>query len=207
MAVTLADTRFRTKNRLVMQCRKICFCLINLSRESGHRANVRNRSLRIRNLPPGTQEGLLHQTLEKSASVKRVEVFADKDEALVELENAAVRCCDLEIQIDFSIFSSVQDVGKLLLLAQPIVFNGNALELSAEDLGGSSVSRPATVPPATGGGLFVPRAAASRPRAGLGSKKRVTAVLPVSSTSQSPLNSSQGKGQDDFRKMLGGSGH
>ncbi|KAI0916773.1 hypothetical protein AcW1_007863 [Taiwanofungus camphoratus] len=171
MAVTLADTRFRTKNR-----------------ESGHRANVRNRSLRIRNLPPGTQEGLLHQTLEKSASVKRVEVFADKDEALVELENAA-------------------DVGKLLLLAQPIVFNGNALELSAEDLGGSSVSRPATVPPATGGGLFVPRAAASRPRAGLGSKKRVTAVLPVSSTSQSPLNSSQGKGQDDFRKMLGGSGH
>jgi squamous cell carcinoma antigen recognized by T-cells 3 len=46
--------------------------------------------LRIRDLPPGTQEGLLQQTLEKFALVKRVEIFSEKNEALIELENAAV---------------------------------------------------------------------------------------------------------------------
>lgn len=47
--------------------------------------------MRIRGLPPNTQEGLLQQTLEKIAPVKRVEVFEDKHEAVAELENAAVR--------------------------------------------------------------------------------------------------------------------
>ena len=46
--------------------------------------------MRVRKLPPGTQEGLLQQALEKHAKVKRVEVFADIGEADVELENAAV---------------------------------------------------------------------------------------------------------------------
>lgn len=58
--------------------------------EPGHRAEVRNRSVRIRNLPASTQEGLLQQTLEKYAIVKRVEVFADLNEAEVELENPVV---------------------------------------------------------------------------------------------------------------------
>jgi hypothetical protein len=46
--------------------------------------------VRIRKLPKGTQEGLLQQTLEKYAVVKRVEVFSNLNEATVELENAAV---------------------------------------------------------------------------------------------------------------------
>jgi squamous cell carcinoma antigen recognized by T-cells 3 len=51
---------------------------------------VRNRSIRIRGLPDGTQEGLLQQLLEKLAAVKRVEVLADKREAVAELESPAV---------------------------------------------------------------------------------------------------------------------
>lgn len=53
-------------------------------------AEARSRSVYIKNLPAGTQEGLLQQILEKVAPVKRVEVFLDKQEAVVELENPAV---------------------------------------------------------------------------------------------------------------------
>jgi hypothetical protein len=53
-------------------------------------ADAKNRSVHIRNLPAGAQEGLLQQVLEKLAKVKRVEVFSDKNEAVVELENASV---------------------------------------------------------------------------------------------------------------------
>ena len=49
--------------------------------------------MRVRNLPAGTQEGLLQQALEKHALIKRVEVFHDLNEADVELENAAVCLC------------------------------------------------------------------------------------------------------------------
>ncbi|CCM02468.1 uncharacterized protein FIBRA_04567 [Fibroporia radiculosa] len=168
IAVTLADTRNRAKNR-----------------DPNHRVDVRNRSLRIRNLPANTQEGLLQQVLEKLAPVARVEVFTDKGEADVEFENAT-------------------DAGKLLLRSEPIVFNGNILELLAEAPGGSSASRSsATVPAASG--LFLPRSALSRPRAGLGSKKRTTVVAAGSAPSSSrPQSFSQAKGQDDFRKMLSG---
>lgn len=41
-------------------------------------------------MPPGAQEGLLQQVLEKIVPVKRVEVFLDKQEALVELPSAVV---------------------------------------------------------------------------------------------------------------------
>ena len=57
----------------------------------GRVAEARNRSVRVRNLPAGTQEGLLQQALEKIAPVKRVQVFVDQQEAVVELESAAVR--------------------------------------------------------------------------------------------------------------------
>lgn len=55
----------------------------------GRRADARNRSVRVRNIPSGTQEGLLHQLLEHSL-VKRTEIFAALNEAVVELENPAV---------------------------------------------------------------------------------------------------------------------
>lgn len=53
-------------------------------------AETRSKSVRVRNLPPATQEGLLQQTLEKHALVKRVEVFQNLNEAVVELESHAV---------------------------------------------------------------------------------------------------------------------
>lgn len=61
-----------------------------MSRDPSRRTDARNRSIRVRKLPPNTQEGLLQQFLEKLAPVKRVEVFADRAEAEVEFENAAV---------------------------------------------------------------------------------------------------------------------
>ncbi|EPQ51022.1 hypothetical protein GLOTRDRAFT_66218 [Gloeophyllum trabeum ATCC 11539] len=164
IAVTLADTRRAKK-----------------SHEAGSRSEVRSRSVRLRNLPPGTQEGLLQQALEKIARVKRVEVFANLNEAVAELDNPA-------------------EAGKLLLLPNPITFNGNVLDISEET---GSGSRPAAPPPKAGG-LFVPRAAVSRPRAGLGKQRKPVAVGSQSS-SQTPSSGAQGvKGQDDFRKMLGG---
>jgi squamous cell carcinoma antigen recognized by T-cells 3 len=64
----------------------------NVVTDSGlsRQADVRSRSVRVRNLPPGSQEGLLQQVLEKYAVVKRVEIFTEKNEAVVELENPAV---------------------------------------------------------------------------------------------------------------------
>lgn len=53
-------------------------------------AEVVNRSVRVRGLPAGTQEGLLQQALEKIVKVERVEVFEDKHEAVAELETPAV---------------------------------------------------------------------------------------------------------------------
>ncbi|KAI0081583.1 hypothetical protein K474DRAFT_1703756 [Panus rudis PR-1116 ss-1] len=180
IAVTLADTR-RSKKPA-----------------TGRKPEIKNRSVRIKNLPPGTQEGLLQQALEKRGAVKRVEVFADKNEAVAELENPA-------------------EAGKLLLHPDPLVFNGNTLELTEETL--ADATRP-VAPPVTGG-LFVPRSAVSRPRAGLGSKKgrggavvsaaaagnRPGPSVPSTQTSNTTGQAGAGaktKGQDDFRKMLGG---
>ena len=53
-------------------------------------AEARTRSIRITNLPPATQEGLLQQMLAKIVPVSRVEVFIDKQEAIVELKTPAV---------------------------------------------------------------------------------------------------------------------
>jgi hypothetical protein len=53
-------------------------------------AEARTRSIRITNLPPATQEGLLQQMLAKIIPVSRVEVFIDKQEAIVELMTPAV---------------------------------------------------------------------------------------------------------------------
>ncbi|KZT27355.1 hypothetical protein NEOLEDRAFT_1060705 [Neolentinus lepideus HHB14362 ss-1] len=161
IAVTLADTRVRAKRY-----------------DGNTRDEVRSRSVRIRNLPPGTQEGLLQQALAKIAHVKRVEVFENLNEAAVELDSAA-------------------EAGRLLLVPDSIIFNGATLQIS-EETGPSS--RPAAHQPKAGG-LFVPRAAVSRPRAGLG-RERKTTVVPARQASTS--KGSQGaKGQDDFRKMLG----
>ena len=78
--MTLADTRVKGKSR-------------NVQTETGlgRLEDTLSRSVRIKNLPPGTQEGLLQQPLERHAGVKRVEVFEELNQATVELENASVR--------------------------------------------------------------------------------------------------------------------
>ncbi|KAF8195410.1 hypothetical protein BJ912DRAFT_956851 [Pholiota molesta] len=171
IAVTLADPRVRARHKSE----------IGLSRV----AEARNRSVRIKNLPAATQEGLLQQVLEKIIPVKRLEVFIDKQEAVVELENPA-------------------DAGRLLLRTEPIVFGGNTLELS-EDV---PTLRSSGAPhKSEGSTLFKPRRLGpSKPKAGLGFKKagnlgRPDTVSSVPSTS-TVASSSKGKGQDDFRKML-----
>lgn len=88
-----------------------------------------------------------------------------------------------------------------------MVFNGHTLELTEEGRDGSSTR--ASAPPPKARGLFVPRrAAVSRPRAGLGHAR--AAVTSISTTQDrgaasqaSSSKASSGKGQDDFRKMLG----
>jgi len=60
-------------------------------------AEARTRSVYVSNLPPATQEGLLQQVLESIAPVKRVEVFLDKREAVVQLENQAV--CSGQVEL------------------------------------------------------------------------------------------------------------
>ncbi|KAF7365413.1 ATP-dependent DNA helicase PIF1 [Mycena venus] len=169
IAVTLADSRARAKK--------------NVDTESGlgQKADARSRSVRVRNLPTGTQEGLLQQAMEKIAKVKRVEVFVDLNEAVIELDNAA-------------------EASKLLLRTESVVFNGNTLKLSEESTDKAALKSE---------GAFVPRAA--KPRAGLGHRKAVpraaavpaAAVVSTSGSRDPPPPPAKGKGQDDFRKMLG----
>lgn len=86
------------------------------------------------------------------------------------------------------------------------MFNDNPLQLSEEKPGGSSRSR-LSAPPAKTGGMFVPRAAISRPRAGLGKARKpdIGAIANATGPPTAPLSQpQQGRGQDDFRKMLSG---
>lgn len=172
----------------------------------GRQAETRSRTVCIRNLPPATQEGLLQQALEKHALVRRVEVFQDLNEAAVELENAAVSSSLLANA--FLLLTILQEAGKLLLRTEPIVFNGTPLQISEDVPGGRSRPRP-SAPPTKMRGLFVPRAAVSRPRAGLGQPRKpgvgagANGTTPAASSTGSTL-SQQGHGQDDFRKMLAG---
>ncbi|KLO06957.1 hypothetical protein SCHPADRAFT_670625 [Schizopora paradoxa] len=166
MAVTMSDSRIRARR----------------PDYTTRIADIKSRSLRIRNLPEGTQEGLLQQALEKTARVKRVEVFQDISEAVVELE-------------------SVAEAGRLILAQEPITFNDKILKFSEEP---QLKHRPPTDGSSS---IFVPRAAASKPRAGIGAGKKRQPV--ASSSSNAPkdpapaASSSIGKGQDDFRKLLG----
>jgi len=90
-----------------------------------------------------------------------------------------------------------------LLRSEPIIFNGVELRISQEEAikkkpGG--VGKPIKGAP----NVFVPRTAASKPRAGIGSKKTPGPRPPTTTTPTSAGDepSSSRKGQDDFRKML-----
>jgi len=92
----------------------------------------------------------------------------------------------------------------LLLRPEPIVFNGAELSVSEEE----AIKKPGGAGKPTKGApkVFVPRTAASKPRAGIGSRKapgtRPTTTT-TTFTSAGDASSSSQKGQDDFRKMFG----
>jgi hypothetical protein len=148
---------------------------------------VRNRSLRIRDLPDGTEEGLLQQAVEKLAPVNRLEVFMDKHEAVVEFQLAT-------------------DAARLLLLPDPLEFNGVRLRFSE----GEETPAKARNASTAASGIFIPRNAASRPRAGLGRARNPPPAAATAGTSSAKSQTSSGdkvpiqgnKAQDDFRKML-----
>jgi squamous cell carcinoma antigen recognized by T-cells 3 len=154
----------------------------------GRKADARNRSLRIPDLPDNTEEGLLQQAVEKLAPVNRLEVFSVRHEAVVEFQSAA-------------------DAARLLLLPDPLEFNGARLRFSE----GEDAPAKAHKAPAVAGGILIPRSAASRPRAGLGRARNPAATTATaapaaaetaSQTSSGGKEPTQGKAQDDFRKML-----
>lgn len=193
IAVTLADTRVKGKSQ-------------NVQTETGlgRLEDTLTRSVRIKNLPPGAQEGLLQQVLEQHVNVKRVEIFEEIHQATVELENTSVRLCQCPLMA--SGLLCLQEAGKLLLRTEPIVFNGVELSVSEEE---AIKKKPGGTGKPTKGApdVFVPRTAASRPRAGIGSKKapgpRPSTTRTTRLGSAGDASSSSQKAQDDFRKMLG----
>jgi len=213
IAVTLADSR--------VSSRKPPPPLSGLTPQ----ADAASRSVRIRNLPPNAQEGLLQQALEKVAGkIKTVEVFEGSGEGVVELETSA-------------------EASKLALLTE-IVFQDHTLSFVEEAAAGprkkakSTVTKPkpkpkkaptAAVPssvssaapvPAPSVASFVPRAATSKtkPRAGLGHRKALGKGVGSSTTTgdvsmvdpgaEANANGGAkgGKDQDAFRRMLEGGG-
>ncbi len=120
--------------------------------------------------------------------MNRLEVFTDKHEAVVEFQLAA-------------------DAARLLLLPDPLEFNGVRLRFSE----GEETPTKARIAPTAASGMFIPRNAASRPRAGLGRARNpppaaVAGTPAVAETKSQALSGEkapvQGKAQDDFRKML-----
>ncbi|KAG8984483.1 Splicing factor [Tulasnella sp. JGI-2019a] len=166
----------------------------------GKKADLASRSVRVLKLPSGTEEGLLQQAIEKIASgIKRVEIFQDIWEAVVEFETAA-------------------DAGKLLLSTDGLTFKGVKLGLSEEGM--RPVARPVHPSSATAAvpstskatPAFVPRTAKPKARVGLGFKgkapgatstgNRAPIPRPIAASHlQKPAST---KDQDAFRAMLEG---
>ncbi|KAG8966590.1 Splicing factor [Tulasnella sp. 419] len=153
--------------------------------------DLKSRSVRIKNIPAGTQEAVLQQAIEKVATgVKKVELFEQNWQAVVE-------------------FNTIADAGRFLLLPNGFKYEGVELQLSEE---GPTSSKP---PAAASTTSFVPRAA-GKPKAGLGFKKqtisavakstsgKATSTSGQSQTQQASGSSSGGKDQDAFRAMLQG---
>ncbi|KAI5116436.1 hypothetical protein M0805_006250 [Coniferiporia weirii] len=179
IAVTMADSRVRARL-------KNDHPATGLSR----RADLMSRSVRIKGLPPATQEGLLQQALEKIAVVNRVEVFQDSGEAVVEL-------------------SSIADAGRLLLFPGPLQFGGRTLSVFEEETN-TEVSSNISHPPKKKG-VFLPRATTARTRIGMGKAKKVSQQGLTSMDSNGAEKSTRAglqvptsnKGQEDFRRLLG----
>ncbi|KAF9046435.1 hypothetical protein BJ165DRAFT_1471732 [Panaeolus papilionaceus] len=170
IGVTLADNRVRARHKS--------------DTGMSQPAETRTRSVYIKNLPLGVNDGLLQQALEKEkiVPIKRVEVFLNRQEAVVELENAA-------------------DAGKLLLRSDTIVLQDHTLKI-LEDIP-VDLKEGATKSKGSGPAFFKPRhLGPSKPKAGLGFKKSTHEARPTASSSASTTLPAASKGQDDFRAMF-----
>nr|XP_019045381.1 hypothetical protein I302_05770 [Kwoniella bestiolae CBS 10118]OCF24311.1 hypothetical protein I302_05770 [Kwoniella bestiolae CBS 10118] len=150
-------------------------------RKPDQAAERRDRLITLANLPEKTQEGLLHQALEKIIPVRRLEVFAKTHEAVAELDSS-------------------QDVGKLLLRSEPFIFEGNEIQFSTQ----RSRTTAATSTPNTSEittTTFAPRAAR---KAKAIAKPRPTAVAAAASAATAVKDGSASilNGQDDFRALV-----
>jgi hypothetical protein len=64
--------------------------LIIFSYVPGAREEANSRSVRIKGVPTDTQEAILQQALEKVTSVVRLQLLPERNEAVLEVETAAV---------------------------------------------------------------------------------------------------------------------
>ncbi|KAK4688382.1 squamous cell carcinoma antigen recognized by T-cells 3, partial [Tremellales sp. Uapishka_1] len=144
----------------------------------------KQRSIRLYNLPEGAQEGLVQQALEKIVPVRRLEIFAQKHEAVVELASPA-------------------DVGKVML--QPFVYEGVTIEITAHGAGKST--RPLPKADDIPSDPSNPLAFAPRPPRLTGKAKAIGKgrVAPKVDKALPPIfTSAEGgsRSQDDFRAFL-----
>nr|XP_019000213.1 uncharacterized protein I203_07372 [Kwoniella mangroviensis CBS 8507]OCF63674.1 hypothetical protein I203_07372 [Kwoniella mangroviensis CBS 8507] len=150
-------------------------------RKPDQAAERRDRLVTLSGLPDKTQEGLLQQWLEKIVPVRRLELFAKTQEAVAELESS-------------------QDVGKLLLRSEPLLFEGKEVHFSTQRNRSTGVSTvPAAVP--TSSTSFAPRATR---KAKVIAKSRPTAVAAAASTVAAAKDGSgvAAQGQSDFRALV-----
>ena len=88
LAVILTDGSVKKRWRRFNRCGQPCLISHVLFSVPGSHQDVVTRSLRVKNIPEDTQEALLQQVFEKPVPVKRVEIFVDLGEAVVDLVNS-----------------------------------------------------------------------------------------------------------------------
>jgi hypothetical protein len=84
----LADGSVKKRWCIFNGCRQPCLICHVLFSVPGSHQDVVTPSLRVKNVPEDTQGGLLQQVFERLVPVKRVAIFVDSGEAVVELVNS-----------------------------------------------------------------------------------------------------------------------
>ncbi|CAK9779644.1 hypothetical protein CC85DRAFT_289288 [Cutaneotrichosporon oleaginosum] len=146
-------------------------------------AERRERTVYLFDIPSGSQEGLLQQELEKHYPVRRVEMFANKGQARVELESA-------------------KDAGALLLRSE-IVFNGATLRVQDHPESKAAPPKPAAAMAAS---TSRPEAATSSlsfaPRPRKAHKAMGQAYRPPKAAAATAAAAPTGGSQDAFRAFM-----
>lgn len=185
LKVTISDPHHAEKNRGLVSPP----CPANMNRkitDGSAAADRRSRTVYLFDIPSGSQEGLLQQELEKLFPVKRVELFASKGEARVELE-------------------SQKDAGALLMRPEPFLFNGATVRIQDHPESKAAPSKPAAAMAAsTSQPQAAPASALSfAPRPRKANKAMGGAYRPPrAATATAAPAPSGGSGQDAFRAFM-----